>query len=354
MINIITDRTEKPHAAAGTATQGESGKSARPSTNEYNTNVNSAEQQMRFYPEGMKRLPIWILWALETNKDGKLTKIPKNPKRYGNARSNDSSTWADYETALKKWRAHPEQYNGIGIMLAEENGIIFIDFDHCIDSLTGEIDSKVTEALESFGNTYSEYSQSGTGIHIFCYGKIPKGFKNSLAGVEMYNSKRFAALTGNALVRAEIGPQQAAIDELYKKYAPTERAATGRRNGADDIIRTDIPVKADSWIIEKASARGKRFAELFAGNWQPYYGSHSEADMGLCMLLAFWTDADAFQMDRLFRQSALYRQKWERTKYREETINRAINNIDETFSQWRSRTEQEKGAELERVYLSAW
>ena len=33
--------------------------------------------------------------------------------------------------------------------------------------------------------------------------------------------------------------------------------------------------------------------------------------MALCAILAFWTRDDAAQMDRLFRQSALMRKKWD-------------------------------------------
>jgi len=41
------------------------------------------------------------------------------------------------------------------------------------------------------------------------------------------------------------------------------------------------------------------------------YDSHSEADMGLCALLAFWTGGDEAQIDRRFRESGLMREKWD-------------------------------------------
>ena len=42
-------------------------------------------------------------------------------------------------------------------------------------------------------------------------------------------------------------------------------------------------------------------------NW-----SHSEADIALCGFLAFYCRGDMAQMDRLFRSSGLYRDKWDR------------------------------------------
>ena len=53
--------------------------------------------------------------------------------------------------------------------------------------------------------------------------------------------------------------------------------------------------------------------------------------MALCCHLAFWTGRDAGRIDALFRQSALYRDKWERDDYRQETIARAIEQTQDTY-----------------------
>jgi hypothetical protein len=45
------------------------------------------------------------------------------------------------------------------------------------------------------------------------------------------------------------------------------------------------------------------------------YPSQSEADMGLCFFLGFWTGGDPGRMDQLFRESGLYREKWDRRHY---------------------------------------
>ena len=52
--------------------------------------------------------------------------------------------------------------------------------------------------------------------------------------------------------------------------------------------------------------------------------SQSEADQAFCNLLAFWTDNNPIGIDQIFRESKLYRDKWEREDYREGTIKKAI------------------------------
>ena len=96
----------------------------------------------------------------------------------------------------------------------------------------------------------------------------------------------------------------------------------------------------DEEIIEKATdaGNGEVFAELMAGKWEGKYPSQSEADMALCMKLAFWSGKDKEQMDRIFRTSGLFREKWDQkhhadgATYGEETLERAIENTDTVYS----------------------
>lgn len=60
------------------------------------------------------------------------------------------------------------------------------------------------------------------------------------------------------------------------------------------------------------TATAEQLGQL-AAYWDPHTGQidQSRADFALCRLLAYWTNNDAEQVDRLFRQSALYRPKWD-------------------------------------------
>ena len=78
----------------------------------------------------------------------------------------------------------------------------------------------------------------------------------------------------------------------------------------DGLVLNDGPLEVFDSVL-RAVDRGE-----IAG-----YPSHSEADLALCNLLAFWTGGDPARMERLFAQSGLVRAKWRnRPDYRERTI----------------------------------
>jgi putative DNA primase/helicase len=88
----------------------------------------------------------------------------------------------------------------------------------------------------------------------------------------------------------------------------------------------------DSVLARARSARnGERFRALFDESGLCGYASDSEADLALCLLLAFWTGRDVAQMDRLFRRSARMRDKWNRQDYRSRTIGRALDRVKVTW-----------------------
>lgn len=103
---------------------------------------------------------------------------------------------------------------------------------------------------------------------------------------------------------------------------------------AFDACRDSETGVTDDWaeeLIERVSnaANGGTFSRLWCGDTTGN-DSHSEADMALCSLLAFWTAGDAQQIDRLVRDSRLSRPKWDAVQFSggstdgETTIERAI------------------------------
>ena len=76
---------------------------------------------------------------------------------------------------------------------------------------------------------------------------------------------------------------------------------------------------------------GDKFIRLYDKGDFSEYGSQSEADAALCALIAFRTGADPDAIDEVFRSSALYRSKWERDDYRENTINAGISACNGVF-----------------------
>jgi hypothetical protein len=83
--------------------------------------------------------------------------------------------------------------------------------------------------------------------------------------------------------------------------------------------------------LARSAKNGAKFEPLWSGDTRGY-PSLSEADLALVSRLAFYTQ-DEEQLDRLYRQSGLCRQKWlDRPDYRRVTIEKAFSNLTETYT----------------------
>ena len=98
----------------------------------------------------------------------------------------------------------------------------------------------------------------------------------------------------------------------------------------------------DDEVIEMASAakNASRFQQLFLGETAGCK-SRDEAVLRLLCILAYWTDRDASQMDRLFRQSGLFGAKWDSKigdgTHGERYIQLAIRKTRETYREQRTK-----------------
>lgn len=282
-------------------------------------------------PNEMKILKRWVLWKIRKLEDGKTTKIPVNPMNGYGAKSNDDKTWTTFDEAIKK----VDFYNcdGLGFMLG--NGYFGIDIDHAINNK--ELIDEFIESLKS----YTEKSQSCEGIHIICKGVLPIGNRRK-GNIEMYDSVRFFALTGNVLNDYPLAERTEEVKTLWNKYLNPQaiEARGGYIYKQEDIMpkgkRFTIRLSNDE-IINKAmeSKNSALFNCLYYGQWEGLYPSQSEADAAFCSLLAFWCGKNASQMDEIFRSSQLYREKWDMKRgqktYGEITIENAIKNCRDTY-----------------------
>lgn len=115
-------------------------------------------------PQELQALRQWVCYGAPDRP----LKIPFNPDTGKPAKAGDPSTWTTFEAALN---AIPK-YQGIGFEFATDGGIVGIDFDHCLNKETMELDPKVAAWLKAF-NSYTEISPSGEGLHILCKGRLP-------------------------------------------------------------------------------------------------------------------------------------------------------------------------------------
>lgn len=263
------------------------------------------------------------------------TKIPIDANTGDFGRSNDQSTWADYETALdaiKKFKC-----DGLGFYFKEP--YIGIDIDDVPEDIErykrDDCDNNIVSEFVDLLGSYAEISPSGKGIHIILKGELPPNGSRK-GNIEMYSSGRFFTITGDAIggyVHIVDDSDYGKINYLHNKYIA--RSEIPERITNETQSGSDIP---DHEIIQIAynSKNGMRFKLFMEGGWDQFYNSQSEADMAFSNDLAFWTNRDFEKMDRIFRLSSLYRDKWDEkrkdTTYGAETLNKAIADCTNVFS----------------------
>jgi hypothetical protein len=299
-------------------------------------------------PTEMQGFHNWVNWILE-ERDGKLTKIPINPKTGEYAKSNDSTTWGTFEQAKTKYLQCENEYiKGVGFVLTGTPHTA-IDIDHARDKDTGIINQETWGAIQSF-RSYTEITPSGEGIRIIVRGELPKGHRCKNGGanknIEVYDTDRFITVTGNVLDKSlgRIETKQRELNDFYSKCWPKEDTSPQGSSTVDkpqiekseSVQNEPVNPLTDEEIISIASkaTNGEKFQKIFNGDWTDY-PSQSEADQALCNLLAFWTNNNKVQSDRLFRQSLLMRKKWDEKRgvdtYGTITMNKAIEGTQETF-----------------------
>ena len=246
---------------------------------------------------------------------GKYGKKPISAITGKGAKSNDPRTWCSLKDALS-FLSKRKGLAGIVLALTAYDNLIGIDIDHCIDD-KGEISSTALEIIK-LADSYTEISPSGHGIRILLRGELPKGArKNTLNGVEMYDSNRFLTITGIHLPTApnSINTRPAEVKEIHKRFLQKERHYKTEVEVSIPKTKRSLELEDDE-LVELASyaANGDTFEYLYEGDWSDY-PSQSEADAAFCCMLAWWSGWNAEQMDRIFRTSGLYREKWESVRY---------------------------------------
>lgn len=281
-------------------------------------------------PVELTSLTRWVVWRYES-RDGKPTKVPHSV-RGGLASSTDERTWTTFDEANHARGA----FDGVGFVFAKGDGFVGIDLDDCVHN--GEL-SKDAAAIVAGFDTYAEISPSGSGVKLFMRGTLEGKTRRRdvKRGIEMYCEGRYFTVTGRRIDGhpCEVRDCQAAIDAFYAsvfaKQEPEKRTAPAVPAAPSNL--------ADAEVVQRASAskNGEKFRRLWGGDTSGYgtedNAGHSEADLALCRMLAFWCGpGEASRVDALFRQSGLYRNKWERADYRTRTLNAAYSGMTEFYS----------------------
>ncbi|MFB6140709.1 MAG: hypothetical protein ABEJ26_09785 [Halosimplex sp.] len=312
-------------------------------------------------PDDLTSRDQWVCWRIQ-ERSGRETKVPINPHTgsFGSATNEDS--WASFETAREY--AIDGAADGLGFVFTAEDPLVGIDLDTCRVPETGTLTDDAGDIVERVGS-YTEVSPSGTGVHVLARGSLP-GDRSRKDWVEMYDDARFFTVTGEHLEGTPITVESraAAISAVHAEFVAGEADSstddeteqqgreTPEADTASDSPEPDDQTAAetgdglsDEEVVERAhaAANGEKFERLWSGRTTGY-DSHSEADMALCALLAFWTGGDRTQMDRLFRDSGLIREKWDErhfadgSTYGEKTVERVLEGTNEFYEPAQSRS----------------
>ncbi len=268
-------------------------------------------------PEELRARPQWVVWCHET-RNGKGTKVRYNAKSSSvKASATDPETWSSFRLAVSTSKM--EDIDGIGFVFAEGDPYTGVDLDECFDE-HGELHPDAARIVDMLGS-WAERSPSRTGLHVIVRADLngrPRNPGRAPWGGEFYSQRRFFTVTGAQLEDTPdtVEDRQAELDAVLAEFLPAEPVVDTPPVGTSE--RSDNEVLARAF----AARNGTKVLALYRGD-RTGYGSESEADQALLSALAFWT-RDAHQLDRLFRDSGLMRDKWERQDYRERTISKAL------------------------------
>ena len=328
--------------------------------------------------EELKNKKIWVNYILIWNESkhsgkGGFDKPPVNPYTLRDGSPTDSSRWSTFDEAkeqigkratifYKNKERVSLEISGVGLIL-DAVGLVGIDLDNVIYQKDGVslIDRDAQEIIK-YLDSYSEISPSGSGIHILTRGKKPSEtvskIKNRrsledgsqiITEYEIYDRGRYFTFTGETLKGCERGleERQEQIDKVYRLFESRKEEELSRRRSHSNTNQTGgsskraVSSETDSQLWEKMflSRNGEEIRRLFNGDLSVCKGDHSSCDLALCNHLAYWTNLDEERINRMFRQSALYRPKWDRDyiiprygqTYRDLTISTAIS--DKTIYQ---------------------
>jgi hypothetical protein len=262
-------------------------------------------------PAEIKHLPQWVVAGPD--------KVPVDPKSGRYADVTDPTTWATYDQACEAAASNGLPHVGFVLTTGDPYAIIDLDAPYCSACASdtcehardqGERHSRILQATPS----YTEFSQSGRGLHIIVRGSVPHGCKRDR--VEVYSTARYMICTGNVFKDLPIADMQGLLDALYAQMAPVDYGA--------ELDETEGTL-TDEQVYETAAyaVNAEKFHRLCCGQWEGEYPSQSEADFALLSMFAFYT-RDNHQVRRLFRMSALgKRDKAQRDDY----LNRALRKI---------------------------
>lgn len=191
----------------------------------------------------------WLIWRFETNpknKEGKKLKVPyyaSGKRRVGTQGSpEDRRKLVTFDVACAA--ADLQKFDGIGFAFLPDDGLIGVDLDNVIDPETGEVAERARNIIQAC-DSYTEYSPSGKGVHIFVLGKT-ETFKSNDIGVEVFCNAQYFTYTGRHYSGTPdtVNPIDDGVLRRLKATIDEAKAARKRPAGAPAQAALPAPEKA--------------------------------------------------------------------------------------------------------------
>jgi len=282
-------------------------------------------------PAELRKRPRWLLWCYELKADAQpddekpWTKVPYRADGQGRAASNRDATWCDFEAARDAYLRRVQDADGVGFVTGD--GVTGGDVDDCRDPITGELTPEAA-AIIAEARTYAEVSPSSTGARFWALTDSAPGKRKRRGSVELYPSGQYLTVTGAQLddTPDDLKHRTDQLAAIHARYiaAPERPQPAGSAPRGLDVRHEDRDVLEAMWRSDNAP----RIRALWEGDTSAHDGDHSAADLALVSHLAWFTNYDEDQADRLFRASGLMRDKWDEARgdltYGERTLARAF------------------------------
>ena len=204
-------------------------------------------------PAELRAIARWVCWKARPKSNGKLDKLPCSPHTGNVGDAHDPAAWSSFEQAVIAMRRY--RLDGVGIVLTEDDLLVGIDLDGCIDD-AGVI-APWARAIIAELDSYTERSPFGRGLRLFAFGGLPPG-RRKVGDLELYDDARFLTVTGHHLVgtRATVEERDFELRDLHARRLGSQAGETGPVIAALNEVDDEPPVRLDAAGL--AAWRGER------------------------------------------------------------------------------------------------
>lgn len=319
-------------------------------------------------PVALKKLKNFTLWGSPHQKDG----VPINANTGYPAKFKDENERVTLAEALELMERH--KCDGVGFVFTQDTPYVGVDLDDVLEDIEEKdkegkvkmakgikkaIEPEVLSVLNAL-DSYTEISPSGNGLHVILEKKgvtIARNRRFELNGVavgfEVYSQNKVFRMTGQVfqkrkfLFEASLG-----FDWFCNRYFKKKKDAPALPAVAKPSFSCEeLTISKIIEILEKSHPqKADELKALYFGGWKElgkWGEDHSSADLALCAILAYWFKRDSPKIDAVFRESALFREKWDKSRggsggtYGSNTIYRAVSTCNAVYTDFHSKTRVE-------------